>query len=220
MITITPTPVATAPADITACNDDMIAAIALMSDVSGTTFDVTSSVDVGFGTNLEDVMEIAAFTADNTSGEPVTATVTVTPTFTDNNTSCEGDAVTFDITVNPTPTFGTISSTDDDDAVCNNEFIGFGVTGLLPNVMTTISYTINGQPGPDSPITVMSDDDGNYDFPPSDQYGVGEYTVVITEVSVAGCSRRPKSRTLPSSSGTAPPDAHGNSCQPRQRRGL
>ena len=192
-VTIVDTPVATAPADEVACEGDMVATIALSSSITGTTFDVSSSADVGFGTSLTGVTEITGFTAANGTTAPVTATVTVTPVFTDNGISCTGDDVTFDITINPTPTFGGIASTDVDDAVCNNEFIGFGVTGLLPNTATMITYTVaaNGQTGPAQTQTITTDANGAFDFPASDQYGVGNYTVVITEVSAAGCAITP-----------------------------
>jgi hypothetical protein len=46
---------------------------------------------------------IASFTAVNTTTAPVTATITVTPSYTSGGVTCTGTARTFTITVNPTP---------------------------------------------------------------------------------------------------------------------
>ena len=46
---------------------------------------------------------IGSFTATNSGTAPVTATITVTPSYTNGGTSCTGSAMTFTYTVNPTP---------------------------------------------------------------------------------------------------------------------
>jgi len=53
---------------------------------------------------------IASFAALNTSAVPVTATVNVTPTYTNNGVSCAGSPISFTYTVNPTPTVNAVSN--------------------------------------------------------------------------------------------------------------
>jgi subtilisin-like proprotein convertase family protein len=52
---------------------------------------------------------IASFAAVNTSAAPVTSTVTVTPTYTNNGTGCAGTPITYTYTVNPTPTVNAVN---------------------------------------------------------------------------------------------------------------
>lgn len=86
------------------CNGASAAAIGFSSPVAGTSFAWTSTVDVGFGTSGDG--NIAAHTAVNAGTEPVTATVTVTPTA----NGCAGTARTFTVTVNPTATVNLVAS--------------------------------------------------------------------------------------------------------------
>ena len=60
-------------------------------------------------------VNIAAFAAVNNGTLPVTATITVTPTFTNNLVACTGPAQTFTITVNPTAQVNDPA----DQTVCN-----------------------------------------------------------------------------------------------------
>ncbi|MGA1379031.1 MAG: proprotein convertase P-domain-containing protein [Chitinophagaceae bacterium] len=53
---------------------------------------------------------IASFAAVNTSAAPVTSTVTVTPTYTNNGTGCAGTPITYTYTVNPTPTVNAVNN--------------------------------------------------------------------------------------------------------------
>ena len=70
----------------------------------------------GIGLPASGIGNIAAFAAVNNGTSPVTATITVTPTFTNNTVGCTGPAESFTITVNPTA-----QVTDPgDQAVCNN----------------------------------------------------------------------------------------------------
>ena len=60
---------------------------------------------------------IPAFTAANTGVSPVTATVTVTPTLTDNGFACSGASVSFTIAVNPSAAVDAIV----DQILCNGD---------------------------------------------------------------------------------------------------
>ena len=61
------------------------------------------------------VGNIPAFAAVNNGTSPVTATITVTPTFTNGGTSCAGPTENFTITVNPTAQVNDPA----DQTVCN-----------------------------------------------------------------------------------------------------
>ena len=75
--------------------------------------------------------DIAAFTATNTGTAPVTATITVTPHFANGGVTCDGEAKTFTITVNPTAQVEDITS----QVVCNN------------TTTTAVNFTTNNTAG-------------------------------------------------------------------------
>lgn len=108
-VTINPIPTATAPANMTVCNSQAVAATSISSTPTGVTPGVTFNISGGAGIGLADVTNVSqvpGFTAGNTGTAPVTATISITPVY----EGCTGTAVTYTITVNPTPAFaGTLS---------------------------------------------------------------------------------------------------------------
>ncbi len=106
---------------------------------------------------------IIPFAATNGGSAPVTATITVTPIYTNLGVDCSGSPQTFTITVNPDHTISLSSTTGtDNQIICDSEAIsaitytvgggGTGATvGGLPNgVSGTYSggtFTISGTPG-------------------------------------------------------------------------
>ena len=64
----------------------------------------------GINLHESDSGDIPTFTAINEGNSPVTATVTVTPTFVNNGVSCNGPATPFEIIVNPTAQVNSITS--------------------------------------------------------------------------------------------------------------
>jgi len=81
--------------------------------------------------------------------------------------------------------FPTISSiTASSTVVCSGTPVYITATGLPPNVSITFQYTLNGVPGSE---TVLSLSTGTANLL-SATYPEGNYTVVITSVTVAGCS--------------------------------
>jgi gliding motility-associated-like protein len=83
--------------------------------VSGTAFNWTntnSTIGIGSAGNGN----IPSFTGTNNSNNPINGSFQVTPTFTNQNVTCNGAAQSFLITVNPTPTV--VDPTD--LVVCNN----------------------------------------------------------------------------------------------------
>ena len=81
--------------------------------------------------------DIASFAAVNNSTSPVTATITVTPTYTNEGISCDGPEETFTITVNPT------AQVDDpqDQIICNGETTSVEFTTENTGGTTTYAWT-------------------------------------------------------------------------------
>jgi hypothetical protein len=126
-ITINPEPDVNPTADVTYCNDDAGADIVFSGAVTGTTYNWTSSVDVGFGTTGS--ASTGSFTATNAGTTPVTAMVIVTPTA----NSCPGTPDTFMVTVNPTPTVNATA----DVTYCNGDA---GADIVFSGAVTGTSY--------------------------------------------------------------------------------
>ncbi|MDT0677832.1 LamG-like jellyroll fold domain-containing protein [Autumnicola musiva] len=130
---IIPEPTVNSVEDIVACNGETISTIAFGgSDVDGTIYNWTSS-NTNIGIPAIGSNQITSFEAENISDKIITSTVTVTPVA--NN--CEGENISFTITVNPTPSLATPEAI----VVCDGEqidganFSGIAVTG------TTISWS-------------------------------------------------------------------------------
>jgi hypothetical protein len=173
MVTVNPTPTANAVDSRVHCNGDAAGSIAFSGPVAGTTFSWMSSANVGFGTGATNVTSIGAYTATNTGTTPVVATVTVIPTA----NSCEGPAITFNVTVNPTPNV----NAHDDAQYCPNtlaDAINFsgGVSGATYNWTSTadVGFGTGGSGNIDAYLTIGT-------FIPVTA------TVVVTPVK-AGCT--------------------------------
>jgi gliding motility-associated-like protein len=95
-IFVNPTPSMTAPANITVCNNDPVAASTFVSNPAGGTFTWTNS-DPSIGLAASGTGNTPAFNATNATTNPIVATITVTPTV----NGCAGTPVTYTITVNP-----------------------------------------------------------------------------------------------------------------------
>ena len=99
-------PTVTVPADITQCSGTTVAAATFTSTPTGATFAWTNS-NTAIGLGASGSGNIPSFTATNSTGSPITATITVTPTL----NGCSGTPSTYDITINPSPTVSVNSST-------------------------------------------------------------------------------------------------------------
>jgi hypothetical protein len=175
MVTVNPTPTVNATADVTYCNDDAGADIVFSGAVTGTTYNWTSSVDVGFGTTGS--ASTGSFTATNAGTTPVTAMVIVTPTA----NSCPGTPDTFLVIVNPTPT---VNATPD-ATYCNGDTIpstvfGGAVTGTTFNWTSSVDAGF-GTAGTDSIPRWVATNPGTTPLT----------TMVIVIPSSAGCPGTP-----------------------------
>ena len=115
-ITVNPTAQVNTVSNQVVCNGANTTAIAFGTvNTGGTTTYSWVNNTPSVGLLASGTGNIAAFTAVNTGTSPVTATITVTPTYTNLGVSCSGPAKTFTITVSPTPTVNTVSN----QVVCN-----------------------------------------------------------------------------------------------------
>ena len=107
--TVNPTPSVNTIADQTVCNNTATAAVTIAGPVPGTVYNWTNN-NTSIGLAASGIGNIGSFNAINNTAAPVTATITVTPTFTANGLSCSGTPVTFNITVNPRPTVNGVAN--------------------------------------------------------------------------------------------------------------
>lgn len=135
-ITVNPNPTVTQPSNQTLCNDYTTSAINFTgSSVSGTTYVWTNNL-TSIGLVANGTGDIAPFTAINTGASPVTATINVTPKYTNAGTTCSGPTKSFTITVNPSITNNNISA---------NQTICAGATaGMLTQAIGTTLSGGNG----------------------------------------------------------------------------
>ncbi len=103
-ITVNPTATVNTVANQTVCNNTSTTAVNFTSPTTGgaIVYNWTNNTP-SIGLAATGTGNIAAFTAVNTTTAPVVATITVTPSYTNNATTCTGTPITFTITVNPTP---------------------------------------------------------------------------------------------------------------------
>ncbi len=101
-IIVNPLPTVNGTANQVLCHLNSTAAVAFSGTVPGTVYNwVNSNTSIGLGPS--GAGNISAFTATNSTASPVTATITVTPSFTNANVSCTGAVSVFTYTVNPLP---------------------------------------------------------------------------------------------------------------------
>jgi hypothetical protein len=140
-ITVNPSPRVNAVSNQTLCNAASTTAVSFSSPTTGGSVVYNWSNNTpSIGLAASGTGNIAAFTATNGGTSPVTATITVTPAYTNGGVTCTGTPMSFSITVNPTPTAG-ISG---EIAVCQNApFPNVTFTGSGAIKPYTFSYKIN-----------------------------------------------------------------------------
>ena len=146
-ITVNPTPTVNAITSQTLCNGANTSAISFSGAVTGTVYNWSNNTP-SIGLAASGTGNIAAFAATNTGAAPVVATITVTPSFTNNGVTCSGTPSAFTITVNPTPTVNNVNN----QTLCNGasttaiSFTGT-VTGTVynwTNTTTSIGLAASG----------------------------------------------------------------------------
>ncbi len=99
-ITVNPSADMIQPVSKVVCNGETTSVNFATANTGTTTYNWSSDVAIGIPT-LSGTGSIANFTATNTGNSPIVATITVTPTYTNNGVSCVGLPKVFTITVNP-----------------------------------------------------------------------------------------------------------------------
>jgi hypothetical protein len=130
-IAVNPTPTVASVANQTVCNNASTTAVNFTGAVTGTTYSWTNNT-TSIGLAASGTGNIAAFTATNVTTAPITATITVTPSF----GGCAGSPTSFTITVNPTATVNTIAN----QVLCNGSNTT-AVTFAGPVAGTTYAWT-------------------------------------------------------------------------------
>ena len=212
-ITINPSPILDAIPDQVVCANTMTTATSFSDQLVGTTYDWTNDTP-GIGLAASGTGDIGAFTAINTTSDPIIATITVTPTGTND---CVGADSTFTITVNPIP----LANSVPDEVLCANETttavaftsltagttfdwtndtpsIGLGASGTgdiasftalnttaNPIISTiTVTPTANGCIGPDSTFTITVNPTPLTDFIPDQVLCASALTNAVTFTSL------------------------------------
>ncbi|RYY38954.1 MAG: T9SS type A sorting domain-containing protein [Chitinophagaceae bacterium] len=99
-VTIYPKAVVDSVADLTTRNGETTATVSFIGAPSGVQFEWTNS-NPSIGLAASGTGNLPSFTAVNTGGTPVSATITVTPVYIGGDLPCYGAPRTFTITVNP-----------------------------------------------------------------------------------------------------------------------
>ena len=116
-ITVNPTAAVNAVANQVVCNNAATTAVTFGSPTTGGSIVynwVNNTPSIGL--EASGAGNIASFIAINAGSAPVTATITVTPAYTNGGTTCNGTPISFTITVNPTATVNTVAN----QVVCNS----------------------------------------------------------------------------------------------------
>jgi len=130
-ITVNPTAQVNAIANQILCNGTNTTAVVFSTNTTGgtTTYAWTNS-NTAIGLPASGTGNINAFNVTNATASPITATITVTPSFSNGTPACSGPTQTFTITVNPSPV---ISFSPNNQAICS------GATSALVNLSSTTS---------------------------------------------------------------------------------
>ena len=97
-ITVNPTPSVTPQADLNICNNTTSSPVTFSGTIVGTTYNWTNS-NATIGLASSGIGDIPAFTATNNSAVVHVGTITVTPSA----YTCQGNPISFNFSINPTP---------------------------------------------------------------------------------------------------------------------
>ena len=128
-VTVNPTPTPLVLNNQEYCNGVATSPIIFSNNVSGTTYTWTNS-NVAIGLVANGTGNIPAFTPKNTSGNPITSTISVTP----KANGCTGTPQIFTITINPSPVV---------DFSILNQTICSGDTSALVTLSSVAGATLN-----------------------------------------------------------------------------
>ncbi|MBK7131722.1 MAG: T9SS type A sorting domain-containing protein [Bacteroidales bacterium] len=140
-VTVNPAAQVNDPADFATChNTGTSVTFSTVNSGGTTTYDWTNS-NTSIGLVASGTGNISSFTATNPGTVPITATITVTPSF----DGCPGTPQTFIITVNPLPTLSSVSQVSQ---ICSGAKATINLTGLI-GISSAVTYQI----GTNTPVT-------------------------------------------------------------------
>lgn len=168
VVTVNPRPVITAPANISVCAGTAVAASNITSTPAGATYTWTNS-NTAIGLSASGSGQVPSFTGTNTTGSPITATITVTPTL----GGCPGTPITYTITINPVPTSTYTQSPNQCFSGNSFSFTNTGINGASQ------TWTFTG--GTPSSSTAVSPTGITY-------AAAGTYTVTHVVTATGGCT--------------------------------
>ncbi len=121
-ITVNPNGQVNQPANLSVCNGAGTTVTFTTLNTNGTTTYSWSNNNTAIGLGASGGTDSFTFTATNSGTVPISATISVTPTFTNGTISCQGTTRTFTITVNPTPVLTTPLALPD---ICSNTVFSY-----------------------------------------------------------------------------------------------
>jgi len=139
-ITINPVPTVTKPTNQTICVGAGTSTVTFGGSlVTNTVYNWTNN-NTAIGLAASGTGNISSFTATNNTNAPITATITVTPSFTNAGSTCAGPSQTFSITVNPKPAIP-----DQTVTTCTGSTFSFAAANSGSTIVpssTTYTWTI------------------------------------------------------------------------------
>jgi hypothetical protein len=186
-ITVNPIPDVDDPVDLFVCNNAIVPPIVFTGLVIGTTYTWTNS-NTNIGLSLSSGNgNTPVFTAVNPLLTPVTATITVTPHFSNNSVTCDGNAQSFNITVNPTP----------DVVQPSNQVICAGITTAPVTFSGSVGGTTYSWTNSEPSIGLAPTGNGNIGSFVAVNTGTVQITATITVTpSANGCEGLSQSFTI------------------------
>ena len=109
-VTVNPRPTVDAISNQAVCAGSTVSGVTITGSVASTVYTwANNTTSIGLGAS--GTGNITSFTGTNVTNLSVVATVTVTPTYTNNSVACVGSTSTFTITINPRPVIANKTAT-------------------------------------------------------------------------------------------------------------
>jgi gliding motility-associated-like protein len=131
-INVLPTPSVNPIADIVACNLEQVPLTPITGPVPNTVYQWVNA-NTAVGLNVSGIGDIPVFVGQNAGLLPISGSVSISPTYIENNVSCQGTPIDFTITVNPSPTL-----INNDIEICDGNY-----TNILLNANISSTFIWN-----------------------------------------------------------------------------
>lgn len=153
-ITVNPDAQVNIPNDITFCNAENTTPIVFTTNTTiGSTQYTWTNDNTAIGLSASGTGNISSFVAVNNSTAPIFATITITPFFTNNSVTCNGQSESFQITINPSAQVNSIVN----QSICN----GTNTNAILFSTNNTVGITTYNWTNSDATIGLAASGNGN-----------------------------------------------------------